>query len=175
MESSIHKGTLHGSISTITVTSPGHLSAQGLRNVLVHGGGDRSLQFRGGGGRGRRLLRPVWLRACGWGPGGVRVPVPRTRRWSASGRREGLPRAVQGGRCGSAAVVGSTPHGAGALWWRALAGCASRAAASRKSLPARSSRSLLPCNTPVSALALPLPRSPPFSRKPAPTDSCVKG
>jgi hypothetical protein len=49
-------------------------------------------------------------------------------RWRTPGRREGLPRAVQGGRCGSAAAVGYAPRGAGAPRWRASPGCASRVA-----------------------------------------------
>jgi hypothetical protein len=115
VESSIHKGTLHGSIGIDTVTSPGHLSTQGLCSVLVRGG--VRMRFRGGGGRGRRLLLSVWLRARGRNPGGVRVPTPRARRWSTPKRREGLPRAVQGG--GRRLREDRAPRG---RWQEALAG-----------------------------------------------------
>ncbi|OEL14615.1 hypothetical protein BAE44_0024367, partial [Dichanthelium oligosanthes] len=53
VETPIHEGTLYGSAGgTVTVTAPGHLSAQGLRSsVLVRGGGgDGDGDGDGGGG-----------------------------------------------------------------------------------------------------------------------------
>jgi hypothetical protein len=121
VESSIHKGTLHGSIGTVTVTNSGHLSAGPPQRPRPR--------------RRRRRERVVPQRRRAWTPLASTGAAPRAwtgprrclcpgaapRRWSAPRRREGLPRAVQSGRCGFAAAVWSAPRGAGALRWRALA------------------------------------------------------